>query len=324
MTMPTYVVEVEALRRERAAAGIRSLAELTVEEARTAERLELQSRTVEREAVALVVDRSIDGIPVRCYLPESAQPLPALVWFPGGGWVLGSVETTDAVCRRIANTTPCAVVAVDYRRAPEYPFPAAVEDAYAATTGVVAESAALGIDAGRVAVGGASAGGNLAAVVAQLCRDRRGPALALQLLVYPATDFRSDTPSRREALDPYFFNRDDLAWCWSHYLAADEDGDDPRASPLHAPDCSRLPPALVLTAEHDPLRDEAEQYARRLASNGVAVDLVRYDGVPHGFFSMADTLAAAADARERAATALARALRTIELTGIGIPPHGTE
>jgi acetyl esterase len=315
MTMPTYVVEVEALRRERAAAGMQSLAELTVGEARTAERRELQSRAVGREPVAVVVDRSLDGIPVRCYLPESPQPRPALVWFPGGGWVLGSVETTDAVCRRMANTTPCAVVAVDYRRAPEHPFPAAVEDAYAATAGVVAEAAALGIDAGRVAVGGASAGGNLAAVVAQLCRDRHGPPLALQLLVYPATDFRSDTPSRRETLDPYFFNRDDLAWCWSQYLAADEDGDDPRASPLHAPDCSRLPPALVLTAEHDPLRDEAEQYARRLASNGVAVDLVRYDGVPHGFFSMADTVAAATDARERAAKALARALSAASPAG---------
>jgi acetyl esterase len=303
--------DVEALRRQRIAAGTHPVRELSVGEARAAERAELEQRG-EPEPVAEVVDGSLPGpagkIPVRVYRPRSVQPLPALVYFFGGGWVTGSLDTGDAVCRRLANATPCAVVAVAYRRAPEHRFPAAVEDCDAATRWVAEHGAELGVDPRRLAVGGASAGGNLAAAVAQLAQGRGAPTLRFQFLVYPPLDFRADTPSMRKPVDPMFFDRDDVAWCWAHYLACDSLGDSPLASPLRAADLRGLPPALVITAELDPLCDQGELYAARLAEAGVPAELVRFDGMVHGFYSLTGVLGAAEQAQAVTAAALRPAL----------------
>lgn len=302
--------DVEALRRQRIAAGERPVRELCVSEAREAERAELGQRG-EPEPVAEVVDGSLPGpagpIPIRVYRPKSRQSLPALVYFFGGGWVTGSLDTGDRVCRRLANSTPCAVVAVSYRRAPEHRFPAAVEDCDAATRWVAEHGEQLGVDPRRLAVGGASAGGNLAAACAQLARERGARGLRLQFLVYPPLDYRADTPSMRETVDPVFFDHNDLAWCWAHYLAHDSDGESPLASPLRAPDVRGLPPTLVITAELDPLRDEGELYAARLAAAGVPTELVRFEGMVHGFYSMNGVLGAADEAHAVTAAALRRA-----------------
>jgi acetyl esterase len=303
--------EVQALRRRRIAAGRRPVRELSVAEAREAERAELEQQC-EAEPVAEVVDGFLPGpagpIPIRVYRPQAAQLLPALVYFFGGGWVTGSLDTADPVCRRLANSTPCAVVAVSYRRAPEHPFPAAVEDCDAATRWLAEHGADLGVDSRRLAVGGASAGGNLAAAIAQLAHEQGGPSLRLQVLVYPLLDHRADTPSMRDTVDPVFFDRNDVAWCWAHYLARDSDGDSPLASPLRARDLRGLPPALVITAGIDPLRDQGELYAARLAAAGVPTELVRFDGMVHGFYSMNGVLGAAEQAQTVTAAALRRAL----------------
>ena len=300
--------QVEAYLRERRAAGVRPPHQLSVAEAREAETAEPEPSV--REPVAEVLDRTIPGptgeIPVRIYRVESSGPNPALVYFFGGGWVLGSLDAVDPVCRRLANGTPCAVVSVAYRRAPEHTFPAGLEDCYAATCWVAEHAAELGLDPGRLAVGGASAGGNLAAAVALLARERGGPTLAAQLLVYPPLDHRADTPSMHEELDPLLFGARDIAWCWSHYLADPADGDNPLASPLRVEDVGGLPPALVITAELDPLRDEGELYAARLADAGVPAELVRFDGAVHGFFSNAARFDAAVEAQAVAASALRR------------------
>ena len=301
--------QVEAYVRERGAAGVRPVHQLSVSEAREAELAELEPAA--RETVGQVLERAVPGpagdIPIRIYLVDSTKALPALVYFFGGGWVLGSLDAADPVCRRLANETPCAVVSVAYRRAPEHPFPAGLEDCYAATCWVAEHAAELGLDPDRLAVGGASAGGNLAAAVALLARERGGPKLALQLLVYPPLDHRADTPSMQEELDPLLFGARDVAWCWSHYLAEPADGDNPLASPLRAADLRGLPPALVITAELDPLRDEGELYAARLDDAGVPTELVRFDGAVHGFFSNAVRFDAAGEAQTVAASALRRA-----------------
>jgi acetyl esterase len=311
---PPFDPQVETYLRDLRAAGVRPLHELSVAEAREAELAELAGLDpAVPEPVPDVFDRvlrSRDGdVPVRVYMPEAPRPLPVLVYFFGGGWVLGSLAAVDPVCRRLANATPCAVVSVAYRRAPEHPFPAGLEDCYAATRWVAERGSELGLDPDRVAVGGTSAGGNLAAAVALLAREREGPKLVLQLLVYPPLDHRADTLSKQEALDPLLLGARDVAWCWSHYLADAADGDNPLASPLRAEDLRGLPAALVITAELDPLRDQGEAYAARLAEAGVATELVCFDGAVHGFFSKADRFEAAADAQALAASALRRAFR---------------
>jgi acetyl esterase len=283
--------------------------ELSVADARAAERAALSSNTP--EPVVEVRDFVLAGpaapIAARMYMPDVPSPMPVLVYFFGGGWVLGSLDTAEPVCRRLANAAACAVVSIAYRRAPENPFPAAVEDCYAATCWVAEHGDGHGLDATRLALGGASSGGNLAAAVAMLARDRDGPSLAFQLLVYPPVDHRAATPSRREPVERPFFGPEDVGWCWSHYLADPADGESPSASPLRASDLGGLPPALVITAEVDPLRDEGELYVARLREDGVPAELVRFDGVMHGFFSLADELDSAVEAQELAAAALRRA-----------------
>jgi acetyl esterase len=259
------------------------------------------------EDVAHVEDRRIPGpagdIPTRLYRP-AGEALPLLVYFHGGGWVLGGLETHDALCRALANASGCAVLAVDYRLAPEHRYPAAADDCYAATVWAVANARALGADPARVAIGGDSAGGNLTAVTALRARDQGTPRLKVQLLIYPATDHAYGTVSYRENGEGYLLTHADMVWFWDHYLG-DDDGYDPYASPLRAEDLSGLPPALVITAGFDPLRDEGEAYAHRLQEAGGSVTLTRYDGMIHGFFGMGAQL----DAGKAAVAEAARFLR---------------
>jgi acetyl esterase len=262
--------------------------------------------------VARVEDRTIPGpagpIPIRITAPSGPGPFPALVYFHGGGWVLGSLATHDGLCRSLTNTAGIAVVSVEYRLAPEHPFPAAVDDAFAATAWVAAYGSEIGIDSTRLAVGGDSAGGNLSAVVALMARDRRGPGLSFQLLVYPITSDDFETPSYREHADGYFLTREAMLWYWNQYAPNPRDRRNPYASPLHASDLSALPPALVITAGYDPLRDEAEAYAARLAAAGVAVRLSRYDGMIHGFLRRAAVFDQGKAALNECAEALREAL----------------
>jgi acetyl esterase len=225
-------------------------------------------------------------ITVRVYRPAGHGPHPVLVYYHGGGWVIGDLYTHDGICRSIVNAAGCAVASVDYRLAPEFKYPTAVEDSYAALQWTVANAARLGLDPARIAVGGDSAGGNLAAVMALVARDRRGPRLLLQVLLYPVTDHDFSTPSYRENATGYLLTAEDMRWFWRHYLAREEQGREPTASPLRAKSLADLPPALVITAGCDPLRDEGEAYAQRLREAGTAVTLTQYPGMFHGFARM--------------------------------------
>ena len=261
------------------------------------------------EEVAEVRDLTIptpDGpVPARVYVPRGDAPFPVVVYFHGGGWVIGSIETHDGSCREIANRAGAVVVSVDYRLAPEHTFPAAPDDCYAATRWVAEHAPEFGGDPSRLAVAGDSAGGNLAAVVALMARDRGGPPLRFQLLVYPAVDARMTSASIEENATGYFLTKDDMEWFYGHYGAPDPT--DWRVSPLLAPDHSGLPPAFVITAEYDPLRDEGEAYAKKLDEAGVPVTLRRYDGQIHGFFGMTAALDGAKKANDEAGAALREA-----------------
>jgi acetyl esterase len=269
-----------------------------------------------RAEMASVTDRTFCGpdcdVPVRVYAPTTEPaPRPVLVYFHGGGWVIGDLESHDATVRALAAASGVTIVAVDYRLAPEHPFPAAVHDCLAAVRWVAepATAAELGIDPARMAVGGDSAGGNLAAVAAQELRDS-GPPLRFQLLVYPATEMHFSHPSIDENADGYFLTKADMTWFRSHYCP-DADWNDPRMSPLLAADDAvrGVAPALVITAEYDPLRDEGEAYAAKLQAAGVDAKVSRYDAVVHGFFSMGDMVPEGKAAIDEAAEALRAALR---------------
>ncbi len=263
------------------------------------------------EDVARVDDHRVpvEGgeIPVRCYTPAGSGPFPVYVYFHGGGWVIGDIDTHDGICRSMANAAACVVASVDYRLAPEHKYPVAVQDAFAATRWVAGNSARLGLDAGRMAVGGDSAGGNLAAAVALMSRDESGPPLALQVLVYPVTHHSFDTPSYKEHAEGYLLTRTAMRWFWNHYLRRPEDGMEPHASPLLARSLHGLPPALVITAEYDPLRDEGEAYAARLREAGVPVTVTRYPGMIHGFLRMINLVDKARAARDEICSALRKA-----------------
>ena len=268
------------------------------------------------EPVAKVEDRSIpspaDPIPIRIYTPAGVPPFGVLVYFHGGGWVIGNIAMTDQPCRLLANASGCMVVSVEYRLAPEHKFPAAPEDCYTATKWVYDKAQSLNVDPRRIAVGGTSAGATLAAAVALMGRDRGGPHIAYQLLVYPATTTDLSTSSHTQfAKDNYYIlSRADMEWFWGHYLARDEDRSNPYACPAYAKTLTGLPPAFVITAEYDPLRDEGEAYAVRLSEEGVSTILKRYDGVTHGFFGMPELLEKAKVAIQDAAVALRNAIGT--------------
>ncbi|MBQ1074341.1 alpha/beta hydrolase [Micromonospora sp. C31] len=280
--------QVAAYRAARAAAGAPPLYAQTLAEARAADLAAIRAGGGAVEPVHEVRDTRVPGpagdLPVRIHRPAGEGPLPTLVYFFGGGWTLGSVDTADGICRRLANAVPCQVVTVGYRLAPEHPFPAAVHDCHAALRWIAAHPGEYGVDPRRVAVGGDSAGGNLAAAVTLLARGHGGPRLAAQLLVYPNTDQSAEPGGDGE--DPLLFNRRSVAWYRGHYLADPADARHPLASPLLAEDLTGLPPALVITAEHDPLRAEGERYAHRLRDAGVPTTLTRYAGMIHGFFAM--------------------------------------
>ncbi len=286
---------LEAMQRPSLAAG-------THEQARAAFRM----LTVDMRAPDTVVpvrdteDIEVPGpngpLPARVYRPDDEGKVPTIVFMHGGGFVIGDIETHDNQCRMVCREVGAVVVSVAYRLAPEAPFPAGVEDAVAATRWIAEHIADFGGDPDRLAIAGDSAGGNLAAVVAQVLRDEGGPRLAAQLLVYPSTDFAGDYPSRAENAEGYFLTLADMEWFANHYVGEASDLADRRLSPLLAEDLAGLPPAVVVTAEYDPLRDEGEAYAHALEREGVPVTLRRYDGLIHGFFDLGALSPAAADA----------------------------
>jgi acetyl esterase len=265
------------------------------------------------QEVARVEDRTIPGpaqpIPIRTYWPSTAHNLPALVYYHGGGWVIGTLDSIDRSCRALANASGCVLISVDYRLAPEHKFPAAVEDADAVLQYVAAHPAEFDIDPNRIAVGGDSAGGNLATVACLIARERGGPNVAFQLLVYPVTDYDDNRPSLQDFAQGYFLTRPMLDYFWGHYLARPEDGRHPHASPIKAASLAGLPPAMVITAECDPIRDQGEAYAQRLRESGVPVSLKRYEGAIHVFFNLAGVIDAGKQAIEDAGAALRTALR---------------
>lgn len=298
--------QVVAYRAARAAAGTPPLYTQTLAEARAADLAAIRAGGGDVEPVHEVRDTHVPGpagdLPVRVYRPAGDGPLPTLLYLFGGGWTLGGIDTADGICRRLANASGGQVLTVGYRLAPEHPFPAAVHDCHAAAAWIAAHPEEFGADPQRLAVGGDSAGGNLAAAVTLLARTA-GPRLAGQLLVYPNTDQRADrAPAGDE--DPLLFNRHSVDWYRRHYLPDPADAADPLASPLLADDLSGLPPALVVTAEYDPLRDEGERYAARLRAAGVPVTLSRYPGMIHGFFAMPGAFDAGRRALDEAAAFL--------------------
>ena len=250
-------------------------------------RREVALTDAEPEPVADVHDAVVrgdgHGVPVRIYRPEVDGPLPVLVWAHGGGFVIGDVDTDDPTGRALANASGCAVVSVDYRLAPEHPFPAALRDVYAVAAWASESADRFGGDPDRLAVGGASAGGNLATGACRLARDRDGPVVDYQVLVYPVTSYGGSFPSR-EAFDGYFLTLDAIEWFDEQYLADPLHGHNPYAYPLEASDHSGLPPATVITAGFDPLWDEGEAYAEAMEGAGVSVVHRHYDDVIHAFF----------------------------------------
>ena len=274
----------------------------------------MQTGELPVEDVARTEDRVIPGadgteLPVRIYWPSSSnEPLPVVVFFHGGGWVIGGIDSHDGQVREMVNRTGMVYVSVDYRLAPEARFPAAAEDCYAATQWVAANAAVIGADADRLGVAGDSAGGNLAAVVALMARDRGGPAIAHQLLIYPCCDMDSNAwPSQTENGTGYFLTKESMDWFYDQYADV-ADRNNPYASPIKAADLSGLPPACVITAEYDPLRDEGEAYGARLQEAGVDCEVHRYDGMFHGFFGMTLAIPGAVAAQETATAAVKAAL----------------
>ena len=305
--------QVQALLDAMAAAGGPPLHELSPPDARAAYEALAGARAT-TDTVAAVEDRSVptpDGdVALRLYRPHGAGDglAPVVVFFHGGGWVIGSIDSHDALCTTLAARSGAVVASVGYRLSPEAPFPAPLDDCLAATRWVADHAEELGVDPTRLAVAGDSAGGNLAAAVALRARDEGGPAIAFQLLLYPVTDHSFSQGSYTENASGYFLTAEAMRWFSGHYLGSTPP-DHPLAAPLHAPDVSGLPPALVVTAEYDPLRDEGEAYGARLAAAGVATDVRRHDGMVHGFVSLFGVLDGGAEGLEQCVAALRAALR---------------
>lgn len=259
------------------------------------------------EAVGDVSHRLIPGLGgellARIYKPRGSGPFPVLVYFHGGGWVIATLDTYDSSCRALTNAANCMVVSVAYRQAPEHKFPAAAEDAYAATQWVMTNAAQLGGNPNRVAIGGESAGGNLAAVTCLMARDRGGKLPVHQLLVYPVTNYAFDTPSYQENANAKPLNKAMMQWFWGHYLNNESEGSNPYASPLRG-NLRGLPPATVITADIDPLRSDGQAYAQRLKEAGVRVRATNYTNVTHEFFGTGAVVSKAKQAVSEAATGL--------------------
>ena len=311
----TFDPDVQLILEMIRLAGRPPFEALTPDEARQAYMASRAVLTPDPQPVAETRDLACPGphgdIALRYYRPAGTEPgqtLPALVYFHGGGWLLGGLDSHDSVCRHFANAARCAVVSVDYRMAPEHKFPAAVDDSEAATRWIVAHAATLGIDPARVAVGGDSAGGNLAAVLALMARDGTLPPLAFQLLVYPATDMAMTTISSQTITQAVPLTSKTMKWFIDHYLRGPGDITDWRASPARAADLSDTAPALVLTCACDPLRDEGIDYARRLEREGVRVTHLHFSDQIHGFMSMGRIIRTAGVAIDMMARVLGKAL----------------
>ena len=298
--------EAEAMLAVMGAVG--DLDPFQLEPAQLREAFSSQTGEAAGPELAHVEMKHVEGpegpIPVRVYTPPGEGPKPGLVFFHGGGWVLCDLDTHDGTCRELALGADCVVVSVDYRLAPEAKFPAAPEDCYAATQWTFREADRLGIDPERIAIGGDSAGGNLAAAVSMMCRDRKAARPIHQLLIYPVTHHDFGTESYRENGKGYFLTTEMMRWFWHHYLETEADGAHPLASPLVAEDLSGLPSATVLTADYDPLRDEGRAYAERLEAAGIPTRYTNYPGVFHGFFAMPQELPRARQAVQETCKAL--------------------
>jgi acetyl esterase len=304
--------QVRLLLDQFAATGSPPIEEMSLADARAmmSTLAQLTAPVPEGVESELITMSTLQGdIPVRLYKPSgaSASPRPLLVWLHGGGWVIGDLESADPTARDLAVRTGAVVASVDYPLAPEHPFPVAPEACHAAASWLAGHARELGADPARVAIGGDSAGGNLAAVTALLARDRGGPEFKFQLLVYPVTDCLMSYPSVKENGEGYLLTASAMHWFVDHYLPSGTDPRDPAASPIDAGDLNSLPPALVITAEFDPLRDEGEAYAARLERAGVPVTTSRYDGMIHGFFGMTGVLDSGREAVREAAEALNKA-----------------
>jgi acetyl esterase len=260
--------------------------------------------------VAETIDGAFDGpggaIKYRRYRPLGVTPgsLPTLIYYHGGGFVIGTIETHDSTCRRVANRSRCQVISIDYRLSPEHPFPAPIDDGIAAFRHIRDNAAAFGADPARLAVGGDSAGGAVAAVVCQAMRDAKEQGPAFQMLIYPATDSSQESGSRQEFAEGYFLSKGLMDWFWKAYVPAGADLSDLRLSPLLAKDFAGLPPAFVLTAGYDPLRDEGRAYADRLIDAGVKTTYVNYPGTIHGFFTLTRFLKQGLKANDEAAAVM--------------------
>ena len=300
--------QVTQLIEDRNSLDLQPIEQCTPDEFRAMMRVQIEDKA-KREHVAHVEDREIPGpvgaIPVRIYRSTADRSQGVLVYYHGGGWVGGDLETHDSLCRAIANAAECMVISVDYRLAPEHAYPAAAEDAYAALKWVCENHSALAIDPERIAVGGDSAGGNLAAVVSLMARDREKLPLRLQVLIYPITDCDFTTSSYQECAEGYLLTTTGMKWFWKSYAPEEDDAQQPYASPLRAGELSDVAPALVITAEYDVLRDEGVAYAKRLQESGVPTEWKCYDGMIHGFVGRQDVL----DAGRMAVNQIANALR---------------
>lgn len=297
----------QAMLKQLAAVDGPSMVDVPPAEAREMYRA-MQSMLPQHD-VADTEDRDADGVPVRVYR-ASDKVGPCIVFYHGGGWVIGDLDTHDSVCRQLANSTGYTVIAVHYRLAPEHPFPAAIDDSYTALRWVQNNAQGLNIDPDKIAVAGDSAGGNLAAAVCLKAKNEGTGGIAFQLLIYPVTEFSFETTSYTENADGYMLTMEGMRWFWNHYIGHDESlGDDPLASPMRADDLSGLPPALIMTAEFDPLRDEGEAYGEKLKQAGVETQVQRYDGLIHGFFGQTDLTEGAKDAMTAAAGALKNVLQ---------------
>jgi acetyl esterase len=305
---PQIVKAIEAMDR----AGLKPIEALSPVEARAQMEATAQSRKAEPLPVARVEDRTMPGpagpVRIRLYWPEAAGPLPAIAYYHGGGHVIGSLDTHDLVARNLCNLAAALVCSVDYRMGPEDKFPAAVEDSFAALEWLYANAASLGADPDRLGVHGDSAGANLAAVVALIARDRCGPYLRLQSLVYPVADYRQNTPSYATFATGYgLLTRAAMEWFREHYLRGPEDAEDWRASPLLAAYFAGVAPAIVVAAECDVLHDESHAYAEALRRAGVAVEYREYPGMIHAFFGMVPAVDDAMAAQRAVGAAFRRA-----------------
>lgn len=283
----------------------------------TAESVAARAMTVAKPMpppVGSITHRLIPGpggdLLARVFTPKGDGPFPVIVYFHGGGWVIANLDVYEPSCRALCNAVEAVVVSVAYRLAPEHKYPAAVEDAHAALQWVIENARELNGDSSRVAVAGESAGGNLAAVACLKARDEGGRMPVAQLLVYPVTDARMNTPSYQENANAKPLNAAMMPWFWKHYLESESQGREPYASPMMAQDLAGLPPAIVITAQSDPLRDEGELYARRLADAGVSVRSQRFDGVMHEFFGLAGVVGKATEAVGVAAEGLKQAFES--------------